>query len=137
VQLTFSPDGQYLASGGSEGDVRLWRTDGTAVDLPDNQREGVVAQLTFSPDSQYLASRGYLDGGVKLWPLEFSYLMGKSCGWLQFYIKAYPEEKEALCPELAVSESDNKQVTTSFSGVSEQLSQAAAKFSLLNIRQQT
>ncbi|MBD2049589.1 caspase family protein [Leptolyngbya sp. FACHB-60] len=135
-QLTFSPDSQYLASGGDEGVVKLWRTDGTAVALPDNQHEGGVWQLTFSPDGQYLASGG-ADGDVKLWPLEFSYLMEKSCDWLQFYINAHPEEKEELCPEPAVSESDNKQMTTSFSGVPEQLSQAVAKLSLPNIRKQT
>jgi len=131
--LAFSSDGQYLASGGEDGVIKLWQTNGTEVPIPDSQYTIRFSQPVFSPDGQYLAAKRD-DGMVKLWPLSFNYLMQESCDWLQFYINAHPEEKEELCPEQAVSESDNKQMTTSFSGVSEQLSQAVDKLSLLNIR---
>jgi len=74
LPLVFSPDSQYFALGSTGGAVKLWRTDGMLVELPNNEHEmdiyyGIlgVGGLAFSPDSQYLASGGAGDGAIKLW----------------------------------------------------------------------
>ncbi|HEY9622804.1 MAG TPA: hypothetical protein V6C78_20775, partial [Crinalium sp.] len=66
--VTFSPDGQILASSGDDGTIQLWNQKGN---LPitinaHNEHEGGVWTVSFSPDGQTLASAN-ADGTVKLW----------------------------------------------------------------------
>ncbi|WP_346294310.1 caspase family protein, partial [Sphaerothrix gracilis] len=69
-QFTFGPYGQYLASGGEDGQVKLWNLKGVLIPLHDSQHEnGEVRQLQFSVDGQYLASGGEV-GEVKLWQID-------------------------------------------------------------------
>ena len=67
-QVTFSPDGRWLASSGDDGTVLLTSVTGAA------QRSllghtGAVAGLAFSPDSTLVAS-GDADGEVRLWQVD-------------------------------------------------------------------
>ncbi len=64
--VTFSPDGQMLASGADDGTTRLWQvSDGLLLDTLEGHAARVNG-VAFSPDGQALAS-GSQDGTVILW----------------------------------------------------------------------
>ncbi len=67
--VAFSPNGQVLAAGTAEGQVRLWRvTDGQPL-LTCEGHLGAVWSVVFSPDGRLLAS-GSTDGTVRLWEVN-------------------------------------------------------------------
>ena len=68
-EVSFSPSGEYLGTGGEDGTVRMWSLDGEQLfELEERHRAGVNS-LSFSPDGKYLASAGR-DGQVCLWNLS-------------------------------------------------------------------
>lgn len=67
--LTFSPDGQTVATAGQDGTVKIWPI---AMPLPQGaqgltlqKHEGWVRRVQFSPDLQYLATAGF--DNARLW----------------------------------------------------------------------
>jgi WD40 repeat protein/energy-coupling factor transporter ATP-binding protein EcfA2 len=63
--VSFSPDGQMLATASYDRTVNLWRQDGTLFKtLSGHTKE--VTSVSFSPDAKMIAS-GSLDGSVRLW----------------------------------------------------------------------
>ncbi|MHC5935571.1 WD40 domain-containing protein [Nostoc sp.] len=63
--VTFSPDGQLLASGSLDKTVKLWRPDGTLLQTLKGHTDAVTC-VSFSPDGQTLASAS-LDKTVQIW----------------------------------------------------------------------
>ena len=66
MSVAFSANGQYVAGGCNNGEIRLWRaTDGKPL-LALSGHNRVVWSLACNPESTLLASGGY-DGLVKVW----------------------------------------------------------------------
>jgi WD40 repeat protein len=63
--VTFSPDGQLLASGSRDKMVKLWRPNGVLFQTLAGHQDAVTS-VSFSPDGQTLASAS-LDKTVKIW----------------------------------------------------------------------
>ena len=76
--VTFSPDGQWLASAGNEETIFLWNVLERALDKELIGKDDDVTSLAFSPDSALLAS-----GSVRLWSVASGnhVVLGHNKGW--------------------------------------------------------
>jgi len=79
ARVAFSPDGDRLAAGGSDGAVRLWEVpaQGTGVEL--GWHDGEINALSFSADGRHLATASG-DGTVGLWDVRAHAALGKLRG---------------------------------------------------------
>ncbi|MEO0986590.1 MAG: TIR domain-containing protein [Cyanobacteria bacterium J06639_14] len=66
--ISFSPDGQTLASASSDSTIKLWTLQGEELITLEGHSDWVT-QVRFSPDGQTLVSASG-DGTVKLWTLQ-------------------------------------------------------------------
>jgi WD40 repeat protein/AAA+ ATPase superfamily predicted ATPase len=66
--VSFSRDGQSLASASGDNSIKLWHPDGRLRATLEGHRNAVF-DVSFSPDGQTIASAS-LDGTVKLWNLQ-------------------------------------------------------------------
>ncbi|MBW4463161.1 MAG: TIR domain-containing protein [Nodosilinea sp. WJT8-NPBG4] len=93
--VSWSPDGQTLATGGDAGSVKLWRASGEAMTTLDAQ-QGSIRSVSWSPDGQTLATGGTA-GSVKLWPNEdLNALLARGCDWLRPYLIGTPQTLQRL-----------------------------------------
>jgi WD40 repeat protein len=67
--VTWSPSGERLISGGSDGRLRWWSVDSRECLWVRQAHQGTVQALKVSPDGSMLASCGD-DGAITLWSLE-------------------------------------------------------------------
>ncbi len=67
--VAFSPDGRWLAGGGTDAIVKIWdaATGDELLRLPGHK--GIVTNLAFAPDGQRLAS-GADDGAIRIWDVS-------------------------------------------------------------------
>jgi WD40 repeat protein len=69
VALAYSPDGKFLATSGTSGEIKIWDADTYQEILCCRGHQHWVMFVSFSPDNKYLASASD-DYSVKLWDLS-------------------------------------------------------------------
>ncbi|QNH58426.1 AAA-like domain-containing protein [Limnospira indica] len=67
-RVTFSPDGQYIATSSNDRTIRLWDISGNLLRVFEGHA-GDIFDVAFSPDGQFLASAS-LDKTAKVWTLD-------------------------------------------------------------------
>ncbi|MEO0434721.1 MAG: hypothetical protein AAF151_23815, partial [Cyanobacteria bacterium J06656_5] len=126
LSVSFSPDGQTLATTSDDGTVKLWDRSGRELQTLEGH-SGTVWSVSFSPDGQTLVSGSgefFADGSYGgtgiVWNLDLDDLMVKSCDWLRDYMNspATPPEEKALCDNV-LSPSSLSTVPTQSSLVSQ------------------
>jgi WD40 repeat protein len=72
--VVFSPDGQMLASGASDGTIQLWDTSTGQMLNSFRSNTQYISSVTFSPDGHFIASGGGANwgspAGVQLWDVS-------------------------------------------------------------------
>jgi WD40 repeat protein len=95
--LSFSPDGQLIATAGRGNTIRVWDLIGRQIaEFRISEERSAVNGVRFSPDGQRLAAVGS-QGAIRMWRLEgFEELLTRGCNWLKDYLVIHPEALEEL-----------------------------------------
>ncbi len=68
ISVSFSPDGERIASASDDNTVKLWQKNGKLLATLEGHRDR-VRSVAWSPDGKILASGSY-DGTIKLWQTD-------------------------------------------------------------------
>lgn len=79
VGAVYSPDGEFIASGGVDHSVRICRSDTGECIHELKGHQSTVSKLVISPDGTRLASCG-LDGRIVVWSLESPHMLASLTG---------------------------------------------------------
>ena len=69
TSVSFSPDGQWIASGSRDNTVKVWSVESGECVTTLEGHSSDVRSVSFSPDGQWIAS-GSVDNTVKVWSVE-------------------------------------------------------------------
>ncbi|MEO0707922.1 MAG: hypothetical protein AAF050_19960 [Cyanobacteria bacterium J06649_5] len=67
--FAYNPDGTQMATGGVDGTIRLWDTEGKQLTVLEKAHEGLIYNVAYSPDGTQIATNGF-DGTVGLWDTQ-------------------------------------------------------------------
>jgi len=68
LSVAFSPNGEFLATGDTEGEIRLWRIEDDQLSSIFRSHDDWIWSIAFSPDGQTLAT-GSGDRTAKIWDI--------------------------------------------------------------------
>jgi WD40 repeat protein len=77
LNVAFSPDGQWLASGGEENTVKIWDLKSGAEGRTLREHTGDIFAIAISPDGRWVASGGE-DSSVKVWDAHDEFRLARS-----------------------------------------------------------
>ena len=99
--ISFSPDGETIATAGGDRSIKLWQRDGTLLKTIFGH-DKAVWQVNFAPDVKTLVSSSE-DNTVIIWDLERIEklnLLSYGCNWVKDYLAHNPNvEDPNLCSQ--------------------------------------